>query len=264
MESAKEGHPPFQKELPIQDLLTSGVNMDQLHQLGEDRIIRRFPLEGLRVDDPETKVAIAERLRNEKIADSLFKKLQDLGINVVPYQRIVGHDLKKPAEAAVYTIVDKIDGKPLNQLSPEEIRTFSNQIDQTFEKLFIYLAGILSQGGVFHSELFATQFMAGTNMRKKDEGPKLFLTDIDPLCFEYKTSDSQMLLMLAQAILAPVGDIETLTNKSGVPLPRAYEAAKRAVKILALKNDQAVNKILNEMSAYGSVVVSEALVEIKK
>lgn len=264
MESPRRQHPPFEPSLPIETLKSDGFNINagRIHALGKNFIVRRFPIEGYGASTPEAQAALKERMDAEKKADQFFSELKAYGINVVPYRRVIGHDSESPSQEALYTITDRIHGKALIELSPEEIKTYATQIDETFAGIFSYLKKIATEGGVFHSELDPTQFMAGINARHPEQGQNVFLVDIDPLCFEYNPQDKSEKFdgIFSHAALAPVSYVELMAKKSGLAFPKTYAAAIEMIKVLTLNNkDDQLHDNLREMKKYGSEIVTKAL-----
>lgn len=266
MSSPIEKNPPFKPQLSFENIGTDEFNLNagRIHELGPDFVVRRFPIEGASASSQEAKAIRAERITQERVADVFFQELQNYGVNVVPHRRIVGHDSEDGSQETIYTITDRIEGKSLDKLTPEEIREYAPQIDRTFAGIFTYIKKILAEGGVFHSELYATQFMAGTNVRRPGEGADVFCVDIDPLCFTYDptSNNGEIPDVLAHAALAPIGDIEIITHEAQISLPRAYIAAIEMIHALRDKGDDYIKESLEEMKKHGSAIVAKGLESI--
>lgn len=263
MSSSIEKNPPFKPELSVKDIVTGEFNMNagRLHELGPNFVVRRFPIEDTPASSAESKRIRAERITQEQVADAFFRELQNYGVNVVPYRRVIGYDSVDRYQEAIYTITDRIEGKSLDNLTPKEIREYAPQIDRTFAGLFSQVKKVLNEGGIFHSDLYPTQFMAGTNVRHPEKGTDVFCVDIDPIFFAYSPhdSDEKIFTSLVRPILLAIGDIEMMIRKADISLPQTYNAAVEIVKVLKTRESNDVKEWLEEMEKYGSAIVAKGL-----
>jgi len=240
---------PFKPDLEFSDLENlNSFNAGNIHSLGDKYIVRRFTIklnEQEKKSSPEQrKVMITalqqERITDEKIADSLFEQLhKQYGVAIAPYHRVIGADTAG-GDRAIYTVVNRVEGQPLDELNADEVKKYREQIDRMFTGLFRQLNDVLTAGGVFHSELLAMQFMAGTMSGHPEMRPDVYLVDLDPFCFEYnpESENQETLLSLGVAILRLVGDLELIDSKLEVKMTNAEQAASTAVRNLLRIQDK--------------------------